>query len=76
MQEKDWDLIYRVHLKGSFAVTRAAWNYMRDQKCVALACTWRLRARGRCDYSVVARALLTRGVALVLVLWGAPGTAV
>ena len=34
MQEKDWDLIYRVHLKGSFAVTRAAWNYMREQRFV------------------------------------------
>eukprot|EP01116_Phalansterium_solitarium_P021606 TRINITY_DN678_c0_g2_i1.p2 TRINITY_DN678_c0_g2~~TRINITY_DN678_c0_g2_i1.p2 ORF type:complete len:308 (-),score=146.13 TRINITY_DN678_c0_g2_i1:179-1102(-) len=31
MQEKDWDLIFRVHVKGSYSVTRAAWNRMRDQ---------------------------------------------
>jgi len=29
--DKDWDLIYRVHLKGSYSVTRAAWNHMRDK---------------------------------------------
>ncbi|KAI1900244.1 hypothetical protein AGOR_G00048000 [Albula goreensis] len=28
----DWDLIHRVHLRGSFLVTRAAWNHMRNQK--------------------------------------------
>uniref|UniRef100_A0A671UTX9 Hydroxysteroid (17-beta) dehydrogenase 4 n=1 Tax=Sparus aurata TaxID=8175 RepID=A0A671UTX9_SPAAU len=28
----DWDLIHRVHLRGSFMVTRAAWNHMKKQK--------------------------------------------
>ncbi|KAM6954725.1 peroxisomal multifunctional enzyme type 2 [Aplochiton taeniatus] len=28
----DWDLIHRVHLRGSFMVTRAAWNHMKNQK--------------------------------------------
>uniref|UniRef100_A0A8D0DAK6 Hydroxysteroid (17-beta) dehydrogenase 4 n=1 Tax=Sander lucioperca TaxID=283035 RepID=A0A8D0DAK6_SANLU len=28
----DWDLIQRVHLRGSFLVTRAAWNHMKNQK--------------------------------------------
>ncbi|AWP07357.1 putative peroxisomal multifunctional enzyme type 2 [Scophthalmus maximus] len=28
----DWDLIHRVHLRGSFLVTRAAWNHMKKQK--------------------------------------------
>ncbi|XP_059193596.1 peroxisomal multifunctional enzyme type 2 [Centropristis striata] len=28
----DWDLIQRVHLRGSFLVTRAAWNHMKTQK--------------------------------------------
>lgn len=32
MTEKDWDLIYRVHLKGTFSVTKAAWKYMREQR--------------------------------------------
>src|SRR5215472_12429302 len=28
---EDWDLIYRVHLLGSFRVTHAAWNHLRDK---------------------------------------------
>jgi len=31
MSEEDWELIYRVHVLGSFRVTHAAWNLMRDQ---------------------------------------------
>lgn len=31
MSPEDWDLIYRVHVLGSFRVTHAAWNQMRDQ---------------------------------------------
>src|ERR1700689_575885 len=30
MSQEDWDLIYRVHVLGSFRVTHAAWNQMRD----------------------------------------------
>jgi len=32
MTDKDWDLIFDVHVKGSYAVARAAWPYMREQK--------------------------------------------
>ena len=32
MKEIDWDLIMKVHLKGSFSVSRAAWNIMREKK--------------------------------------------
>jgi len=32
MKERDWDLVHKVHLKGTFMVTRAAWPYMRSQK--------------------------------------------
>ncbi|XP_077988415.1 peroxisomal multifunctional enzyme type 2-like [Glandiceps talaboti] len=28
----DWDLVQRVHLRGSFLVTRAAWPHMKKQK--------------------------------------------
>ncbi|GBM57737.1 Peroxisomal multifunctional enzyme type 2, partial [Araneus ventricosus] len=28
---EDWDLIHRVHLRGSFIVTKAAWPYFRRQ---------------------------------------------
>lgn len=32
MSETDWDLIMKVHLKGAYSVTRAAWNIMREKK--------------------------------------------
>ena len=31
MSDEDWDLIYRVHVLGSYKVTKAAWNHMRDR---------------------------------------------
>lgn len=31
MTDADWDIIHRIHLRGSFKVSRAAWPYMRDQ---------------------------------------------
>jgi (3R)-3-hydroxyacyl-CoA dehydrogenase / 3a,7a,12a-trihydroxy-5b-cholest-24-enoyl-CoA hydratase / enoyl-CoA hydratase 2 len=31
MTDEDWDLIMKVHLKGSFACARACWPYFRDQ---------------------------------------------
>ena len=30
MSQTDWDLVYKVHVLGTFKVTHAAWNYMRD----------------------------------------------
>jgi len=32
MTDEDWDLIYRVHVKGSYKVSHAAWPHMRDQE--------------------------------------------
>jgi len=31
MKDKDWDLIYMVHVKGAYSVTKAAWPYMISQ---------------------------------------------
>lgn len=31
MSDEDWDLVYQVHLKGAYKVSRAAFPYMRDQ---------------------------------------------
>ncbi|MCA9608056.1 MAG: SDR family NAD(P)-dependent oxidoreductase, partial [Myxococcales bacterium] len=31
MTDADWDLVYRVHVRGTYAVTKAAWNHMREQ---------------------------------------------
>lgn len=30
MTQADWDLVYKVHVFGTYKVTAAAWNYMRD----------------------------------------------
>ncbi|MBI2892266.1 MAG: SDR family NAD(P)-dependent oxidoreductase [Deltaproteobacteria bacterium] len=30
MTQEDWELIYRIHVLGSFRVTHAAWNHLRD----------------------------------------------
>lgn len=32
MTEQDWDMVYRVHMKGTFSVTRAAWPHFRKQQ--------------------------------------------
>eukprot|EP01133_Synstelium_polycarpum_P012503 gene12503-14676_t len=32
MSDNDWDLVYRVHCKGAFKLSRAVWNHMRDNK--------------------------------------------
>ncbi len=32
MTYEDWDLVYRVHMEGTFKVTKAAWPYMLEQK--------------------------------------------
>ncbi|XP_028604434.2 peroxisomal multifunctional enzyme type 2 [Podarcis muralis] len=31
ISDEDWDIIHKVHLRGSFLVTRAAWNHMKNQ---------------------------------------------
>lgn len=31
MSDLDWDIIMKVHLKGTFSVTKAAWNIMRNK---------------------------------------------
>lgn len=32
MSQKDWDLIYTVHMLGAYKTAKAAWPYMREQK--------------------------------------------
>ncbi|MDW8360968.1 MAG: SDR family NAD(P)-dependent oxidoreductase [Myxococcales bacterium] len=32
MTDADWDLVYRVHVRGAHAVTHAAWPHLREQK--------------------------------------------
>merc|ERR1712166_602564 len=39
MKDIDWDLIMKVHLKGSYSVSRAAWNIMREKNYGRIANT-------------------------------------
>lgn len=32
MSDEDWNLIFTVHVQGTYAVTKAAWPYLRDQQ--------------------------------------------
>lgn len=32
MSDADWDLVHKVHVRGSYKVTKAAWDIMRKQK--------------------------------------------
>ena len=32
MTDTDWDLVHKVHMRGSFKVTQAAWPIMKQQK--------------------------------------------
>jgi NAD(P)-dependent dehydrogenase (short-subunit alcohol dehydrogenase family)/putative sterol carrier protein len=32
MTDEQWDIIHRVHVRGAYKVTRAAWDHMRNQK--------------------------------------------
>ena len=31
MTDNDWDLVYKVHLRGAYKCSKAAWPYMREQ---------------------------------------------
>jgi len=70
MQDKDWDLIYRVHLKGAYSVTKAAWNYMRDQgfgRVIMTASAAGLYGNfGQANYSAMKLALLGFAKALAI----------
>ena len=32
MKDADWDLIFKVHVRGAYKCTKAAWPYMKEQK--------------------------------------------
>lgn len=56
MSESDWDTVMNVHLKGSFLCSRAAQQYMVQQrygKIVNLSSTSALGNRGQANYSSV-----------------------
>ncbi|KAF8356037.1 dhs-28 [Pristionchus pacificus] len=62
MKEVDWDLIFKVHVKGAYSVTKAAWPYMRDQKYGRIVVTSSNAAVygnfGQVNYSAAKHALI------------------
>jgi len=72
MTDQDWDLIYRVHLKGSYSVSKAAWNQMRKQGYGRIIMTSSAAGLygnfGQANYSAVKLALL--GLAKTLAIEG------
>ncbi len=39
MAEKDWDMVIATHLKGTYAVTKAAWGIFREKGYGRIICT-------------------------------------
>lgn len=62
ISNEDWDIIHRVHLRGSFLVTRAAWPHMKNQnygRIVMTASTSGLYGNfGQANYSAAKLGLL------------------
>ena len=73
MSQKDWDLIYQVHVLGSFKVTKAAWPYMREQKYGRIVMTTSTSGLygnfGQSNYSMAKMSLV--GFAYTLAMEGA-----
>eukprot|EP00931_Biecheleriopsis_adriatica_P064693 TRINITY_DN39425_c0_g1_i1.p1 TRINITY_DN39425_c0_g1~~TRINITY_DN39425_c0_g1_i1.p1 ORF type:complete len:317 (+),score=81.90 TRINITY_DN39425_c0_g1_i1:61-1011(+) len=72
MSDKDWDLVYQVHLKGMYKVTRAAWPYMEKSsygRIVNVSSPAGLYGNfGQANYSAMKRAAI--GFSLVLAAEG------
>ncbi|MGH1565284.1 beta-ketoacyl-ACP reductase [Mumia sp. DW29H23] len=71
MTDEDWDTVMQVHLRGTFAMTRAAQRSMVEQKygrIVNLSSTAALGNRGQANYSAAKMGLqgFTKTVALEL----------
>jgi 3-oxoacyl-[acyl-carrier protein] reductase len=81
MTEEDWDTVMGVHLKGAFLCSRAAQQYMVQQKygrIVSLSSTSALGNRGQANYSSAKAGLqgLTRALAIELGPFGITANAV
>jgi NAD(P)-dependent dehydrogenase (short-subunit alcohol dehydrogenase family) len=70
MAEEDWDLIFAVHVKGSYNVTKAAWPLMREQKYGRVVMTSSASGIygnfGQSNYSAAKMALIGLGQTLAL----------
>ncbi|KAL3103105.1 hypothetical protein niasHS_002291 [Heterodera schachtii] len=73
MSEFDWDSVMKVHVKGAFSVTKAAWEHMRAQKYGRLVFTSSnsgiYGSFGQANYAAAKMALI--GLSNTLALEGA-----
>ena len=81
MTEADWDLVVRVHLRGSFLMTRACQKYMVDAhwgRIVNLSSTSALGNRGQANYATAKAGLqgFTKTLAIELGKFGVTANAV
>ena len=76
MKDIDWDLVHRVHLRGSFKVTKAAWPYMRKQNYGRIIMTTSAAGLygnfGQANYSAAKLGLLGFSNTLALEVWICP----
>ena len=70
MPEESWDIIFAVHVKGSFCVSKAAWPIMREQKYGRIIMTTSAAGIygnfGQANYSAAKMALIGLGQTLAL----------
>ena len=68
MTDEDWNLIYDVHVRGSFLVTKAAWPHLRDQEFGRVIMTTSAAGLygnfGQANYSMAKMALVGLGQTL------------
>jgi 3-hydroxyacyl-CoA dehydrogenase/3a,7a,12a-trihydroxy-5b-cholest-24-enoyl-CoA hydratase len=70
MTDNDWDLVYKVHLRGAYKCSKAAWPYMREQnygRIIMTASAAGLYGNvGQANYSAAKLALVGMGKALAI----------
>jgi 3-oxoacyl-[acyl-carrier protein] reductase len=81
MSDTDWDLVMRVHLRGSFLMTRAAQKHMIDARwgrIVNLSSTSALGNRGQANYATAKAGLqgFTKTLAIELGKFGVTANAI
>jgi 3-oxoacyl-[acyl-carrier protein] reductase len=81
MSDADWDLVMRVHLRGSFLMTRAAQKHMIDARwgrVVNLSSTSALGNRGQANYATAKAGLqgFTKTIAIELGKFGVTANAI
>jgi len=70
MTDSQWDLVYKVHVRGAYKITQAVWNHMRDNKYGRVIMTASAAGLygnfGQANYSMAKLGLLALGNTLSL----------